>query len=98
MKQSPLFSLNWNDAIKGLIMAVGTPALFIIQQAIANGQFVFNWKQIGMAALAGGVAYLVKNFFTPADPTKEVTKTDDGTVTKTVVNTDTVKVEVPNKN
>ncbi len=94
MKQSPLFTLNWNDALKGLLMAVITPALFLIQQALENGQFVFNWKQIGMAAIAGGVAYLAKNFFTPAQPVKEVTKTDDGTVTKTVVNTDTVKVDV----
>lgn len=97
MKQSPLFSLNLNDVLKGLLMAVITPALFLIQQAITNGQFTFNWKQIGMAAIAGGVAYIAKNFFTPAVPTKEVTKTDDGTVTKTVVNTDTVKVDVENK-
>lgn len=97
MKQSPLFSLNGNDVLKGLLMAVITPALFLIQQAITNGQFTFNWKQIGMAAIAGGVAYIAKNFFTPAEPTKEVTKTDDGTVTKTVVNTDTVKVDVENK-
>jgi len=65
MEQSKFLSLNWGDVLKGLIMAVGTPALLIIQQAIANGQFVFNWRQIGMAAIAGGVAYLLKNFFTP---------------------------------
>lgn len=74
MKQSPLFTLNWNDALKGLLMAVITPALFLIQQALENGQFTFNWKQIGMAAIAGGVAYLTKNFFTPQAPVKEVTK------------------------
>lgn len=98
MKDSPLFTLNWNDVLKGLLMAVITPALFLIQQAIENGQFTFNWKQIGMAAIAGGVAYLAKNFFTPQAPTKEVTQTDDGKVTKTVVNTDTVKVDVSKKN
>jgi len=94
MKQSPLFTLNWNDALKGLIMAVGTPALFIIQQAIANGQFIFNWKQIGMAALAGGVAYLIKNFLTPADPTKVVTQDASGKVTETQIKTDSVDVNV----
>lgn len=94
MKQSPLFTLNWSDVLKGLLMAVLTPALFLIQQAIENGQFTFNWKQIGTAALAGGLAYIVKNFFTPMQPTKEVVKTDDGTVTKTTINTDSVKVDV----
>lgn len=93
-KQSPLYTLNWNDALKGLIMAVVTPALFIIQQALENGKFVFNWQQIGMAAVAGGVAYIAKNFFTKADHVKEVTKDADGTVTKTVVTTDSVDVKV----
>ena len=94
MKQSPLFTLNWNDALKGLIMAVATPALFLIQQTIANGQFVFNWKQVGMAAVAGGVAYLFKNFFTPADPTKVVTQTASGKVTETQIKTDSIEVKV----
>lgn len=71
MEQSKLFSLNYGDILKGLIMAVGTPVLLIIQQSIANGEVTFNWKQIGMAAIAGGVAYLLKNFFTPP-----VTKSD----------------------
>lgn len=66
MEQSKFLSLNYGDLLKGLIMAIGTPALLIIQQAIENGQFVFNWKQIGMAAIAGGAAYLLKNFFTPS--------------------------------
>jgi hypothetical protein len=92
MKQSSLFTLNWNDLVKGLIMAVTTPVVFLIQQTIENGKLVFNWQQIGMAAVAGGLAYLAKNFLTPAQPVKEVTKTDDGTVTKTVVKTDSVDV------
>jgi len=93
MKKSPIYSLNWNDALKGLLMAVGTPAILIIQQTIANGALTFNWKQVGMAAIAGGVAYLIKNFFTNSEPIKEVTKTEDGTVTKTVVKTDQVDVK-----
>ena len=94
MKQSPLFTLNWNDLLKGLIMAVATPAVFIIQQTIENGQLVFHWQQIGMAAIAGGLAYLAKNFLTPAEPVKEVTKTATGTVEKTVIKTDSLDVNV----
>lgn len=63
MNQSPQFAINWSDVLKGLIMAVGTPVIFIIQQTISSGQLTFNWKQIGMAALSGGVAYLIKNYF-----------------------------------
>lgn len=92
--QSKLFTLNTRDAIRAFIMAVATPAVIIIEQSIEKGELIFNWHSIYVAAIGGGLAYLVKNFLTPADPIKEVTKTEDGTITKTVVNTDTVKVEV----
>lgn len=71
MVQSKLFSLNWNDVLKGLLMAVITPAIFLIQQAIQNGGFVFDWQKIGMAAVAGGIAYIIKNFFTPPAATSD---------------------------
>lgn len=71
MKQSNLFSINWNDVAKGLLMAVITPAIFLIQQAIENGGFVFDWQKIGMASVAGGVAYIIKNFFTPSAATSD---------------------------
>ena len=67
MTNSNFLSLNWKDIVKGLLMAVLTPCILIIQQSLDAGNLVFNWKQIGMAAIAGGLAYLVKNFFsTPA--------------------------------
>lgn len=97
MKEAGLFSINWNDVIKGLVMAVLTPVVFIVQQTLEKGTLVFNWQSIGMAAVAGGVGYIIKNFFTPAAPVKEVTKTEDGTITKTVVSTDQVNVVVDKK-
>lgn len=54
-------------------MATLVPVLLIIQQSINAGDLVFNWKGIGMAAIAGFVGYLLKNFFT--DGTKEAVKT-----------------------
>lgn len=60
---SKFLSLNGKDILKGLLMAVLTPVVLIIQQSLEAGNLTFNWKQIGMAAIAGGLAYLVKNFF-----------------------------------
>jgi len=64
------FSLQGRDWLKGLLMAVLTPAIVIIQQTISEGQLTFDWQTIGMAALAGGLAYLSKNLF---EPSKKVT-------------------------
>ena len=63
---SDFLKLNLNDILKGLLMAILTPVVVIIQQSLDAGLFVFDWKSIGLAALSGGVAYLVKNFFTAA--------------------------------
>jgi hypothetical protein len=57
-------SLNWGDVIKGLVMAVLTPVLVVIQQSIEKGELTFNWHLIALSAVGGGVAYLLKNFFT----------------------------------
>lgn len=68
MKTSNFLSLNWLDLGKGLLMAVLTPVVVVIQQSIEAGVFTFDWKSIGLSAIAGGVAYLVKNFFTSSKP------------------------------
>jgi len=65
MKTSNFLSLNWLDLAKGLLMAILTPVVVIIQQSVESGILTFNWKTIGLAAIGGGFAYLVKNFFTP---------------------------------
>ena len=59
-------TLAMSDIVRGLIMAVLTPAILIIQQSLEAGTLTFNWKQIAMASVAGGFAYLVKNFFEPS--------------------------------
>jgi len=65
MKTSNFLSLNWLDLGRGLLMAVLTPVVVVVQQSIEAGVFTFDWNSIGLSAIAGGVAYLVKNFFTP---------------------------------
>lgn len=67
MEQSGFFELGWRDFFRGLAMAVLTPIVLIVQQSLEAGTLVFNWKSILMAGIAGGVAYLVKNLFTPKD-------------------------------
>ena len=66
MKTSSFLTLNWQDLIKGLVIAILTPVLIIVQQSVDAGSLTFNWKSIAMAAIAGGCAYLLKNLFTPA--------------------------------
>lgn len=61
---SKFLSLNWQDFGKGMLMAVLTPVLVIIQQSIEQGSWIFDWKIIGLSAIGGGLAYLIKNFFT----------------------------------
>lgn len=66
---SKQFTLEWRDVLKGLIMAILTPVMVIIQQSLEAGKWEFHWQQLGMAAVGGGVAYIAKNFF---EPTKKV--------------------------
>lgn len=71
MNESSFLSLNWKDLAKGFLMAVLTPVFVIVQQSLELGELTLNWKSIALSAVAGGVAYLVKNFFTPAQKTAE---------------------------
>lgn len=68
MKTSNFLSLNWKDVFKGLIMAILTPVVFLIQETIETGDLNFDWKKIAIAAFSGCVAYLIKNFFSPSTP------------------------------
>ena len=64
MNTSKFLSLNTKDILRSLLMAVLTPVVVIVQQSLELGSLVFNWHQLGFAAIGGGVAYLIKNFFT----------------------------------
>lgn len=66
MKTSNLFTLNLHDLGKGLLVAAGGAVIAAIEGGLQNGQFSINWKTIGSVALAAGLSYLAKNFFTPA--------------------------------
>ena len=64
VKEVPAGKLDWLDIGKGVVMAILVPALLIVQQSLDKGELTFNWKAIAMAAVAGGISYLIKNFAT----------------------------------
>jgi len=66
MKTSSLFSLDFKDLGKGILVAVGGAVIAAVESSIQAGSLIFNWKAIGGVALAAGLSYLVKNLFTPA--------------------------------
>lgn len=66
MQTSSLFALNLKDLGKGLLVAVGGAVIAAIQGSLQSGSLSINYKNIGYTALAAGLSYLTKNFFTPA--------------------------------
>jgi len=56
---SKQFRLNLSDGLKGFIMAVGTPVLYVLQELIPG----WDVGPMIKAAIAATVTYLLKNFF-----------------------------------
>jgi len=65
--KSEFLRLSKNDVLKGILMAVLTPVLVVVQQSIASGVLTLDVNAIKLAAAAGGIGYLIKNFFTPGE-------------------------------
>jgi len=63
MKQSNKNSLNLRDFLRGLIMAVGTPVLYLLQELIPNHPM----PVVAKCAVSALVTYLIKNYFTDSD-------------------------------
>lgn len=72
MKTSKFLNLDLADILKGLLMAILTPAVVIIQQSLELGILTFEWKSIATASIGGGLAYLLKNFLTPQKEVKDI--------------------------
>ena len=72
MKTSKFLKLDFADILKGLLMAILTPAVVIIQQSLELGILTFEWKSIITASIGGGLAYLLKNFLTPQKEVKDI--------------------------
>lgn len=77
MKTSNFLSLNLLDLAKGLLMAILTPVVVVVQQSLELGVLTFDWKTILLSAVGGGLAYLVKNFLTPNAKTVVATEEEN---------------------
>ncbi len=82
---SKRFSLQLNDWTKALIMAVLTPVVTIIYQSVQAGSLTFDWKAIGIAAISGGLGYIMKNFLSPAETVIKNPTPEDVTKVKQVL-------------
>jgi len=69
MKQkfSDFLNLNLIDLVRGLVMTVLGAAVSTIYTALQEGGV--DWDTIWKVALASGLSYLIKNFFTPVPDT-----------------------------
>lgn len=72
MQTSSLFSLDLKDLGKGLLVAVGGAVIAAVQSSLQAGAVTFDLKRVGGVALAAGLSYLAKNFFTPAQTITKV--------------------------
>ena len=62
-----LWNVKLGDFGRGLIVAICTVPITIVLDSVNAGSFDFDWKKIAAAAVAGGLAYIVKNFLTGAN-------------------------------
>lgn len=67
MKQSNFLSLGWRDFLRGLVIAILTPAVTIITDSLDRGEFNLNWRLIVLSSVGGFLAYLLKNLVTKPD-------------------------------
>jgi len=66
---SKLFSINWHDLFKGLIVTIFTTFISSLITVLDTLQFpnTEGFKHIGLAGLSAGLSYLLKNFFTNSE-------------------------------
>ena len=61
-EKSSFLSLDKKDALKALLVAVLGSVLGLVQVTLDAGSLAFDWKQIGLTALAAAGAYILKNW------------------------------------
>lgn len=63
---SDLYTLDWRDVGKGVLLAVVASILVFLQGSLANGLTV-DWAELLRVALASGLGYIMKNYLTDKD-------------------------------
>jgi len=72
MKYSAFLNLNYQDLIRGAIMAAGGAGFAIIQGALSAGNFQIDWSNVWHMAAGAALVYLGKNLFTPVPSSIEI--------------------------
>jgi len=62
-------TLGLTDILKGLLLAVISAVLTVLENSLAQGSLTFNWKAIGLVAATTAVSYLLKNLFSAPQTT-----------------------------
>jgi hypothetical protein len=65
--KSLFFTLNKQDYLKGLIVAVISAVITVIYSTIQTGTLTLDWKAIATAALSAALAYITKNLLTNSE-------------------------------
>jgi branched-subunit amino acid transport protein len=64
---SLFLTLNKQDYLKGLIVAVISAVITVIYSTIQTGTLTLDWKSIATAALSAALAYITKNLLTNSE-------------------------------
>lgn len=81
--QSTKFTLNKQDWLRGLLMAIGSAVFTGLTTSLSSGKIGANDLKIaGIAGLGAGAMYIGKNFFT--NDIKTAQKTIDKAVEKAI--------------
>ncbi len=70
MNTSQMFTLNWTDVAKGVVVAVFSAAityLYMATQVIGFSFSTVNWDAMLTVGMIAGVSYLFKNFVSNSD-------------------------------
>lgn len=65
---SDQWKLNVRDFARSLTVAILAGITTVAGESMSRGTFVLDWTTVWHTAAASAVAYLLKNFFTPAAP------------------------------
>lgn len=66
MERSKFFTLNWRDALKGLLLAVLSAVITFLYEVFQAGPVTFDKEflgKVGLIAVSTALAYLLKNLF-----------------------------------
>lgn len=64
---SNLWTVKLSDIQRAFIVAVLAGPLGILYDWATMENFQLNWRSVAKGAVAGGIGYLMKNFFTGAN-------------------------------